>query len=247
MFIQNEIASKVKSILDTKFDYDDISTVPDIADSRLTFGNKGLKFEATVIHVDLRSSTELLNKHNKPTLAKIHKAYFHVIVTIADILGGEIRSFNGDSMLVFFPGTTKTTLSQAVKAAMKMKYLLGVDDSGVSNQFKKYSEIDFGIGIDDGKILCAKIGKGRDSNNQDLIWLGNAVNKAVKIGDNQKSPYQVGISSYVYSNLLDDVKYHEEKDYLGKIKKINMWSKNVFNYNNRLENYYYTSYYWTID
>lgn len=247
MFIQNEIASKVKSILDTKFDYDDISTVPDLADSRLTFGNKGLKFETTVIHVDLRSSTELLNKHNKPTLAKIHKAYFHVIVTIADILGGEIRSFNGDSMLVFFPGTTKTTLSQAVKAAMKMKYLLGVDDSGVSNQFKKYSEIDFGIGIDDGKILCAKIGKGRDSNNQDLIWLGNAVNKAVKIGDNQKSPYQVGISSFVYSNLLDDVKYHEEKDYLGKIKKINMWSKNVFNYNNRLENYYYTSYYWTID
>ena len=47
-----------------------------------------------------------------------YKAYFHTIVTIAKNLGGHVRSFNGDGMLVFFQGTTKEVLSNAVKAAM---------------------------------------------------------------------------------------------------------------------------------
>ena len=45
MSIKDDIASKVKSILDKRFEFEVTSKVPDITDSRLTFGNKGLKFE----------------------------------------------------------------------------------------------------------------------------------------------------------------------------------------------------------
>jgi len=79
-----------------------VTCVPTLDDSRLTFGNKGLKFEATVLFIDLRGSTALLNNHNKSTVAKIHKAYYYAIVKISKLLGGENRSFNGDSLLVFF-------------------------------------------------------------------------------------------------------------------------------------------------
>lgn len=246
MSYKDDISAKVKEILEANFEYEEITYVPDIDDSKLTFGNKGLQFEGTVLHIDLRGSTLLLNKHNRTTLAKIHKAYFHTIITIADIFGGEIRSFNGDSMLVFFQGTTKQSLSKAVKAAMKMKYMLSVDEGGVSTQLKKYSEIDYGIGIDDGKILCAKFGKGGDSNKKDLVWLGNAVNKSVKIGDLRNSPYNIGISSYVYNNLLDEVKYHEQTNIFGQKEKVDMWSSTTFTYNEETQYYYYTSYYWAL-
>ncbi|MEK4718098.1 adenylate/guanylate cyclase domain-containing protein [Priestia sp. FSL W8-0524] len=243
---KEDIIKKVNEIMDNKFEVEDIAYVPDIADSKLTFGNKGLRFEATVLHIDMRGSTKILNSHNRAIVAKIHMAYFHTIVKIAGFLGGYVRSFNGDSMLVFFPGTTKTTLSQAVKAAMNMKYMIIDEESGINKSLKKYSAIDFGIGLDDGKVLCTKIGIGGDSNNKGLFWAGNAVNKSVKISDLAKSPRQICISEYVYNNLNDDVKFVTKKNFIGQEEKINMWQCSSFTYNRQTENYYHTSYHWSI-
>ena len=91
-------------------------------------------------------------------------------------------------------------------------------DEEIKKLFSKYSNIDFGIGIDDGKILCTKVGLS-GFNNRDLVWIGNPVNKSVKIGDNLKSPYHIGISSHVYNNLTDDVKYHEKENHFFNFKK----------------------------
>lgn len=246
MSLKEDIVSKVKAIIDEQFQTEDVAYVPDIANSKLTFGNTGLQFEATVLFIDMRGSTEILNKHNKPVVAKIHMAYLHTVVKIANALGGEVRSFNGDSMLVFFQGTTKQALSDAVKAAMNMKYMISDANSGINKWLAAYSAIDFGIGLDDGQILCTKIGVGGDSNNQDLIWIGNAVNKSVIISDKSRSPNHIGITSRVYDNLLDNVKYVTKKDALGVEQKINMWSQGVMTYNNKAEYYYYTSYQWSL-
>lgn len=247
MVLKDEITTKVKSILDEKFDVVDVTTVPDIADSRLTFGNMGLQFEATVLYIDMRGSTEVLNNHNKPVVAKIHMVYFHTIVKIAKSLGGEVRSFNGDSMLVFFPGTTKSSLNNAVTAARQMYYMIDINEGGINKLLEKYTPIDFGIGLDDGKILCTKIGVGGDSNNKDLIWIGNAVNKATVLSDLSRDPNHVAISSYVYNNLLDGAKYAKSKDLLGNETKIDMWRSKTFTYNNQQETYYYTSWYRTVN
>jgi adenylate cyclase len=240
--IRSDILSKVKSIIDTNFDVEEVTYVPDIADSKLTFGNKGLKFEATVLHIDMRGSTKVLNTHYRSTVAKIHMAYFHTIVKIAGALGGSVRSFNGDSMLVFFPGKTTTTLSYAVQAAMTMKSIIADSENGINELLKKYSAIDFGIGLDHGDILCTKIGIGGDSNNKGLFWAGNAVNKAVKLGDLAKSPYQICISNFVYTNLEDWIKILEKEGLFGFKEKVNMWNASSFTYNDKFENYYKTEY-----
>jgi len=240
MSVKDELITKAKEILDNKFDFEEVAYVPDITDKKLTFGNKGLQFEATVLYIDMRGSTEILNKHNNPVVAKIHMVYFHTIVKIAKEYGGEVRS-----MLVFFQGTSKLTLSNAVITAMKMKYMISNTDSGLNPLLEKYSAIDFGIGLDDGKILCTKIGLGGDSNNQDLIWISNAVNKAVAISDLCMSPNSIAISSYVYGNLIDKVKYHLKNIY-GQEQKIDMWNQKYFQYNGTTEFYYDTNYYWTV-
>jgi adenylate cyclase len=246
MGLKQDIIDKVKSILDTEFKIEDVTYVPEINNSKLTFGNTGLKFEATVLYIDMRDSTEILNKHNKATIAKIHMSYFHTVVKIAKSLGGEVRSFNGDSMLVFFQGTSKNTLSNAVQASMQMKYMISNSESGINKLLSDFSAINFGIGLDDGKILCTKIGVGGDSNNQDLMWIGNAVNKSTVISDKSKSPNHIGISSYVYANLNDDAKYGTRKNYLNQVERVNMWTQSSFVYNGKTEYYYFTSWHWTV-
>jgi len=245
MGFKDDILDKVKKHMDDSFDIEDVTCVPTLDDSRLTFGNKGLKFEATVLFIDLRGSTALLNNHNKSTVAKIHKAYYYAIVKISKLLGGENRSFNGDSLLVFFQGTTKQTLSNAVKAAMHMKYMLSHED-GIKKHLKKYTTIDFGIGLDDGKIVCTKVGIGGTNDNKDLFWIGNSVNKSTVLSDKAKAPNNIYISSLVYSNLNDDVKYHEKKDSWGNMQKVDMWNKASVMYNGSYVDCYYTSYYWGI-
>lgn len=243
--MKSAIEEKVTEIIDNYFDVEDISSVPNLEDSRLTFGNKGLRFEATVLYIDMRESTKILNKHNRTTVAKLHMVYFHTIVKIATSLGGEVRSFNGDGMLVFFQGTSKKSLSNAVTAAMKMKYMLTQDESKVKKKLETYSALNFGIGLDDGKILCTKVGIS-GTNNRDLVWVGNPVNKSVKIGDKLQAPNHIGISSYVYNNLIDEVKFHTTKDSWGNEQKIDMWNSDWFTYNDKTEQYYYTSYYWSV-
>lgn len=243
LIMKDAIDKKVKEIIDEKFEVTDVTIVPDIEDSRLTFNNKGLRFEGNSLYIDMRGSTAVLNNHNRTTVAKLHKAYFHTIVTIAKNLGGQVRSFNGDGMLVFFQGTTKEVLSNAVKAAMQMKWMLSSSDSSVKKQMEKYSTVNFGIGIDNGKILCSKVGIS-GTNNRDLVWVGNAVNKSVKIGD--KLHGNIGISSHVYNNLLDHVKYHTDKDIWGNEVKVDMWQSAYFDYNGEQQLYYYTTYQWTV-
>ena len=247
MGLKQEITDKVKTIIDEEFKVEDVSYVPDIKNSKLTFGNTGLRFEGTVLYIDMRGSTEILNKHNKVTVAKMHMAYFHTVVKIAQSLGGEVRSFNGDSMLVFFQGNSKAILSKAVKAAMRMNYMISNTSSGINNYLSKYSALNFGIGLDYGHILCTKIGVGGDSNNQDLMWIGNAVNKSTVISDSRQSPFYIGISNVVYSNIEDDVKFHTKKNNFGQDIKIDMWTKGTIGYNEKQENYYFTNYYWAVE
>lgn len=242
MGLKDDIIRKAKEIESETFQVEEVSYVPTISNSKLTFGCKGLEFEATVLYIDMRGSTSILNTHRKRVVAKIHMLYYHAIVKIAKATGGEIRSFNGDSLLVFYQGTTKQTLSDAVKAAMQMKYAI---KTLLNDNLKNYTDIDFGIGIDHGKILATKVGVGGSDETKDLIWIGNAVNKSTKISDKCKSNYNIGISEFVYNNLTDDVKYVIEDNFLGKSKK-DIWDWFSIYYNNNFENCYATTYHINI-
>jgi adenylate cyclase len=245
MSLKYDIINKVKSILNENFKVTDVEYVPKIDDSKLTFGNTGLRFKGSVLFIDMRGSTEVLNKHNKTTVAKLHMAFFHTIVKIANSLDGNVRSFNGDSALIFFHGDYKTTISTAVKCAMQIKYMISNEDSGINELLKKYTEIDFGIGIDHGEILCTKVGIGGE-HNRDLFWIGNSVNKSTRLGNECSSPFHISISNFVYQNLLDWAKYGKSKDSWGNESDVDMWSENWFTYNGKSEKFYKTSWHWTV-
>lgn len=243
MSLKSDIVTKAKEIESESFVVEQTTIVPTISNSKLTFGCKGLEFDATVLYIDMRGSTSVLNTHRKRVVAKIHMLYYHAIVKIAKSTGGEIRSFNGDSLLVFYPGNTNGSISYAVYAAMQMKYAI---KELLNENLKNYTDIDFGIGVDHGKILATKVGVGGADETKDLIWIGNAVNKSTKISDKCESGFNIGISEYVYNNLLDYVKFAEKDNGWGKYKE-NMWHNAYLNYNNATEQYYRTTYYYTFN
>jgi adenylate cyclase len=245
MALKDDIKTKVKLILDGKFDVSDVDYIPRIDDSKLTFGNTGLKFTGTSLFIDIRGSTKVLNENNKSTVAKLHMSFFHTIVKIANGLNGNVRSFNGDSALIFFQGNTKKTLSTAVKCAMQIKYMIDNAEGGINELLKKYSKLDFGIGLDHGDIICTKVGVGGE-HNRDLFWIGNAVNKSTVLGDQSSSPNHISISNVVYSNLEDSVKFGIQKNRFGQHEKVDIWTKGTFKYNDTIESYYYTSWHCNV-
>ena len=234
-----KIKKQVRSVIDTRFIEKKIGHVPKLSDGHLTFGNKGLRFAATTLFIDLRGSTALLNSGNKSTAAKIHTAYYHAITNVAKLDGGEIRSFNGDSLLVFYPGTGKRNISKAVRSAMRMKFVLS-DEQGVFPKIAKYKEIDFGIGLDHGEILATKVGTRGRPETQDIFWVGNAVNRSTRLGDKAKLPYAISISKTVYNGLLSDLKTTDD-DYFGFKMKKDVWRKSGFQYDGSYEDFYQTN------
>lgn len=240
MALKEDIQNKVRTIISENFTISEINYIPKVDDPKLTFGNTGLKFKATVLFIDMRGSTKVLNRHNKTTVAKLHMAFFHVIVKIANSLDGNVRSFNGDSALVFFHGNKNPALSNAVKCAMQIRYMLTSREGSINSQLKRYSELDFGIGIDFGEILCTKVGIG-GQHNRDLFWIGNSVNKSTVLGNKGKKSSYIFISKLVYDNLLDWAKYGNQPIFneISFIKP-NMWNRDNCRYNDKTETCYST-------
>jgi class 3 adenylate cyclase len=240
-----EIEEQIKKIIESSFEIEEIEEVPELNDQRLVFGSKGLSFEATVVYVELRGSAQVLNKHSEITLAKIRIAYFYLIAEIVNPLGGVVRQAHDDGVYIFFQGKNQDTLNSAVKAAMKIKYMLANDYSRVKKLFESYDAVDFSIGIDDGTVLCVKLGSDQ-SPLGGLVWSGQVLNVSMEIANKLDAPNHIGISELVHYNLTDAVKYNKARDKQGNERQIEIWRSASFDYNETSQTYYSTSFFWTV-
>ena len=242
MSISDDIKEKVKNYLSSDpYNITEVDYVPSIEDPKLTFEKKGLSFYAVILYIDIRNSTKIIEQHHNYTVGKIHKAFMHIGTEILKQNSGEIRSFNGDSILAVFAGNKKVC-ENAVKTAMTIKYavrdLCKVD-------FNKYHDLDFGIGIDYGKILVVKAGTPRNANNNDLIWIAKEVNNAVKIGDMGKYPFNINISPIVYENINEQLKIIHS-NFIFFESENNIWKHHYSFWGDEPE-YYNTEYYMNFD
>jgi adenylate cyclase len=231
-----EIESTVSDYLQGDYEVTDAKVIPSVDD--VPFGKQAKKMNMCVFFIDLRKSTDLLFLHEKQTAGKIHKAFLYTAATIVRNYDGYIRSFNGDSLLAFWPAFYKSQINRCVKTAQIIKWLLDVK---LSPLFEKYEKIDFGIGIDWGEVFIVKAGLPRDTNNNDLIFMGRCVNYAVAIGEQAKGPCHVEISISTFQNLEDEMIYAEKEG-----KKVNMWQDGSLEWQEKKYETKLTSWYWPI-
>lgn len=214
--------------------------VPDVKD--IPLGKNGKEIESTMLFIDIRESTKIVDNLRRITAAKMYKSFLWGISKIARLNDGDIRSFNGDGILVVFIGNSKNT--NATRAALQMSWFAQqilkpkLDNVFKNNQGITQQEIDFdfGIGIDTGKVLVVRGGISGD-NNSDLVWVGNATNYAVKLSDLSEGNFHIHVSEDIYNNIHDSTKFG--------LDKFNMWEKRIWTSMNNLT-VYRTSYYWPL-
>jgi len=219
MVSREDIINSVDNFFNGNYEITEGRVIPDVDD--IQFAKSGTEIELAMLFIDIRESTKITDGLRRTTAAKMYKAFLWGVAQIARMNDGELRSFNGDGVLVAFIGSSKRT--NAAKAALQMswfaqKVLKPKLDMVFQNSQQLRSdgiEFDFGIGIDVGKVLVVRGGI-RGENNNDLVWVGNATNYAVKLSALSKDDYHVYISKSVYDSMEKSSKLDESS---GK----NMW------------------------
>ena len=187
---------------------------------QIQFGNVGKEMDLAMLFIDLRESTKIVDSFRRQTAAKMYKSFLWGVAKIARMHDGELRSFNGDGVLVVFAGGERC--EQAVTAAMQMSYFVQkvlrpkVNSYMINNRQLSNMSLSFGIGIDTGRVLIVKGGV-QGQNNNDLVWVGNATNYAVKLS-NIKQNGQIRIMPSVHAGLSDGNKFGLSNDL-----RVNMW------------------------
>jgi class 3 adenylate cyclase len=208
MGLAEQIAENVDSYLNGDYDVRDGRVVPSIDNIKL--GKFGIRLEATIFYIDFRRSSKVVDAVRRQTAAKMYKSYLYAVSKVVRENDGEIRNFTGDGLLALFIGGAQST--SAVTAAMKTDYALTkIVKPKLTHYFEANAsladvfQLDYGIGVAQGEILAVKVGiPGTDNNN--LIWLGNATNFAAKMADEGKYPYNTLITHETFQRLHDSRK-----------------------------------------
>lgn len=224
MATKQEITEGIDEFFSEEYETIDGRVIPDVDD--IPLGNTGTEIELAMLFVDIRESTKIVDALRRITAARMYKAFLWGVAQIVRMNGGELRSFNGDGILSVFIGDNKRT--NAAKAALQMtwfgqKVLKPKLDSVFQNNQELRGqgiEFNFGIGIDVGKVLVVRGGI-RGENNNDLVWVGNATNYAVKLSAISEDGYNIYISEDVY-------KYMNESSKFSGAPKRDMWESRIW-------------------
>ena len=212
---------------DTSFP--EVNEIP--ARDKLTYKN-GYYVNCSALFVDIRDSSELPNKHKRPTLAKIYRSYISEVVAImnGNTDCSEIR-IEGDCVSGIYNTPKQYQIDSMFGDAARINSLIKV----LNHKFQKrnITEIEVGIGMDYGRALMIKSGyKGSGLN--EVVWMGDVVNgasnlcgKANKGWDNKV----IFASNVIYSNLND-----HNKELLSKNYNHDCYHGNVIN--NDMEKWY---------
>lgn len=203
------------------------------ARNNLTFNN-GYYVDVSVLFVDMRGSKLLSEKHTRPVLAKIYRAYVSEMVAV---LKGNINVsevyIEGDGLWAVFNTTLKTHVDSVFDTAAKISSL--TDILNIKLAKKGYSTISIGIGLDYGQSLYIKAGyKGSGIN--EVVWIGSVVGSAAalcKHGNRTWGDHTVMASALFRDNLNNEeykgfLTWNQNRQcYHGNIhwKEMNEWVK----------------------
>lgn len=203
---------RIDDILDeSDKSFEEVDYIP--ARDKLTYKN-GFYVQCSALFVDMRESSELPNKHKRPTLAKIYRSYISEIVAI---MNGNIDckeiEIDGDCISGIYNTPQKTDIDSMFADAYAINSLIKT----LNCKYKKrgISEIRVGIGMDYGRALMIKAGYSGSGLNK-IVWMGEVVNSASNLCNNANKGYdnkEIFTSNIIYSNLNENNQKLLSKNY----------------------------------
>ncbi len=231
MALIDDLKNKIDAYFKEPYEVEETTIVPDTDYSKLTFGNKGLTSILCFLFVDIRQSSKLHTTHGFKNAAKIYQSFHDICIRVIESKSGKVRAFDGDRIMGVFAGDRKC--SNAVEAGMKIKWAI---IEILSPKLK--TGIAVGVGIDFGTTLITKVGKGRDPNNNDLVWVGEACNYAAHLSSEGNNT--IIISERTYKKIDSNCKVSDKNQEMFKLKILTLK-------NNIKVNVYETNFGWVIN
>ena len=205
MPLRAQIEQRITADLKGNFRIKETWQVPTV--QNLGLGKHGRTIETAILYADMRKSSNIAEDHRRQTAAKVYKTFLSSMARVARSVGGEIRSYDGDRIMVVFPpirNSPKVACNKAVRTAMRMAWCL---QEIVEPKLRGYDVVDCGIGIAFGRLLVVRAGIGGQPHNNDLIWVGRPANLAAQLSEKGGRPEHIWIDEETYNRLDDSYKY----------------------------------------
>lgn len=193
---------RIDEILDeSDKSFDEVDEIP--SRDKLTFKN-GFYVNCSALFVDIRGSSELPNKHKRPTLAKLYRSYISEVVAIVNGNPNckEIR-VDGDCVSAIYDTPSKSDIDRVFQDAYSINSLIKTLNYKLGK--RNITQIEVGIGMDYGRALMIKSGyKGSALN--EIVWMGDVVNNASNLCNNANKGLgndEIFASNVFYNNLKE--------------------------------------------
>ena len=157
--------------------------------------------DVSALFCDIRGFTGFSEYHSPQEVVTLLNNYLPLVVDAAQVHGGTVNKFGGDSTLVIFgaPVSLEEHAYHAILTALHIR-----------NNLKQYNlaekengyEIRIGIGINTGEVIAGAVGP---EVRQEYTVIGDTVNLASRIEALNKTypQYDIFISDYTYGALGD--------------------------------------------
>lgn len=157
--------------------FEEVKTLPDR--DALTFAN-GFYAKCSALFMDVRDSSKLPQKYNRPALAKLYRAFISESVAIlnGDVAAREINIV-GDCVWGVYNTPYKNNIDSVFSTAARLNSLTKTLNYKLAKA--GYAEpLRVGIGISYGRALMIKAGH-KGSTINDVVYMGDVVNSAAHL------------------------------------------------------------------
>lgn len=197
--------SRIRDILNqSDVSYEEVKELPSRDD--LTFSN-GFYSYATALFIDIRKSSELPDKHKRPVLARLYRAFVSEMVAVLTS-HSRVREVNivGDCVWAIYNTPNKVDVDEAFSIAAKAFSMVKILNKELAK--RDITTIKVGLGLEYGRALMVKAGYSGSGIN-DVVYMGDVVNKAAKLasqGNKELFDNALMVGNTLYGNLKDENK-----------------------------------------
>ena len=229
---EKELGALLTKYSEDEFNYLETKDITKAAD--IDYGISGVYTEATVIYLEIKNLHYILKQNGRRKAATAYTMLHTVASDFAKRSGAFVNCFSPNAILIVYPGKEETC-DVAIKDAMHIAYAMG---DSFKHQFTEVMGAEIAMGIDHGHIMGTK--NLSDNGSDHITWFGTCIYKAMRICGESARPYYVGISGSVYRNLDENLRYAERR-ILGIKKKVEVWTKVTYQYENVKKHLYQTN------
>lgn len=229
---EKELGTLLSKYSEDEFNYIDTKDITKAAD--IDYGITGVYMEATVVFLEIKNLSFILKQHGRRKAASTYTMLHTVAADVAKRSNAFVNCYSPYAILVVYPGKEESC-ETAVKDAMRIAYAVG---EAFKQQFEENQGIEVSMGIDHGHIMGTK--NLSDNGYDHISWFGNCIHKAMYISRECARPFYVGISGTVYRSIGEDL-LHVDKRILGLKKRVDVWTKTSYQFDNVKKHLYQTN------